>query len=167
MEESAFVKIAHRIRQKAFETGNAYSLNSLDAEDVAQEVMLKLWAMHDELDGVHSIEALACTMARRLSIDEYRRSRATAIHSKDEHIASADSTPADMLEDDENEKWLARKIDLLPTTQHTILYMRQVEHRTNKEIANIIGIEETSVVTLLARARKSLLEDFKKRINMK
>jgi len=42
-----------------------------------------------------------------------------------------------------------------------VLHMRQVEHRTTVQIAKILGIKETSVNTLLARARRQLLEEIR------
>ena len=65
-----------------------------------------------------------------------------------------------MKEDDE---WLTKRFQQLPTTQRTLLYMRQVERRSHEEIAQLLGIETTSVSTLLARARRTLLEEIKRR----
>ena len=63
----------------------------------------------------------------------------------------------------ENERWLDRQLEQLPSTQHTLLYMRQVERRSTKEIARLTGLEEPSVRTLLSRARRTLFEKLKKR----
>ena len=46
-----------------------YVSDDADAEDIAQEVVLKLWVMHDRLDEYRSMEALAVVMARRLSLN--------------------------------------------------------------------------------------------------
>ena len=59
--------------------------------------------------------------------------------------------------------WLEQCIKELPETEHTILYMRQVEKRTNEEIARLLDISVASVSTLLARARRHLLEKIKRR----
>jgi RNA polymerase sigma-70 factor (ECF subfamily) len=66
----------------------------------------------------------------------------------------------------EDEEWLTEKLQQLPTTQRTLIYMRQVERRSHEEIASLLGIEKTSVSTLLARARRTLLEDIKRRNNL-
>jgi RNA polymerase sigma-70 factor (ECF subfamily) len=63
----------------------------------------------------------------------------------------------------ENDAWLEEQLKALPTTQHAILYMRQVERRSGEEIARLLGISEASVRTLLARARRRLLEELKSR----
>ena len=41
--------------------------------------------------------------------------------------------------------------------------MRQVEHRSNAEIARLLGIGEASVSTLLARARHKMLEEIRRK----
>ena len=76
---------------------------------------------------------------------------------------NAGFNPHDELEMREDEAWLQTRVQQLPTTQRTLLYMRQVERRTHEEIASLLGIEITSVSTLLARARRSLLEEIKRR----
>jgi RNA polymerase sigma-70 factor (ECF subfamily) len=78
-------------------------------------------------------------------------------------IVSLTTSPQEMLEMQEDDKWLSEKLQQLPTTQRTLLYMRQVERRSHEEIATLLGIETTSVSTLLARARRTLLEEIKRR----
>ena len=57
---------------------------------------------------------------------------------------------------------LEQRIKELPSTLHAVLKMRQDEKYSNKQIAALLGIKETSVSTLLARARRQLLEEIKK-----
>ena len=78
-------------------------------------------------------------------------------------IVSMNTSPHEELEIRENEEWLLSKLQQLPTTQRTLLYMRQVERKSHEEIAILLGIEVTSVSTLLARARRTLLEEIKRR----
>ena len=56
-----------------------------------------------------------------------------------------------------------KETEQLPTTQRTLLYMRQVERHSHEKIAHLLGIEISSVSTLLARARRTLLEEIKRR----
>lgn len=138
-------------------------MDSADAEDIAQDVMLKLWAMRKDLDKYKSVDSLAALMAKHLALNAKRDRKTVANEDAFGRIATAIAGPAERLETKENEEWLKRKMADLPTTQHTILYMRQVERRDNHEIARILGIGETSVSTLLARARRTLMEELRKR----
>ena len=76
------------------------------------------------------------------------------------------NSPHDLLEMKEDDEWLRARLELLPTTQRTLLYMRQVERRSHEELARLLGIELTSVSTLLARARRTLLEEIKRRASL-
>lgn len=166
MEESAFEQIAVRLRRKAVDVSRTYGLDTAAAEDIAQDVMLKLWSMRDELDGYSSPEGLVARIAGRLALNSMRRRHTVAIGTDEQRMVSLSAGPEEHLEEHEGEEWLTRKIEALPSTQHTILYMRQVERRTHGEIAALLGIKETSVSTLLARARKTLFDEMKRRGNL-
>ena len=69
----------------------------------------------------------------------------------------------DKLEYAELEQWMKEQIDNLPSTSSIVLRMRQLEHRELSEIAEILDIRQTSVSTLLSRARNELLNKLKRR----
>lgn len=164
MEKSAFEQQARLWRQKALEVSWHYGAGSDEAEDIAQDVMLRLWQMHDELEQYRSIEAIVALMAKHQLRNHQRRKPSETL---DEAIVvSLTTSPHEELENKENDEWLSAKLQQLPTTQRTLLYMRQVERKSHEEIATLLGIEVTSVSTLLARARRTLLEDIKRRNNL-
>ena len=154
MDRIAFEQQARTWRQKALSVCIGYGAGKDEAEDIAQDVMLRLWQMHDELEQYRSIEAIVALMARHMLRN----------HPLDEAmIISLNTSPLDELEMKEDDVWLTKRLQQLPTTQRTLLYMRQVERRSHEEIAQMLGIETTSVSTLLARARRTLLEEIKRR----
>ena len=164
MEKSAFEQQARSWREKALEVSLNYGAGKDEAEDIAQDVMLRLWQMHDELEQYRSIEAIVALMAKHQLRNLQRRKPSETL---DEAIVvSLTTSPHEELENKENDEWLSAKLQQLPTTQRTLLYMRQVERKSHEEIATILGIEVTSVSTLLARARRTLLEDIKRRNNL-
>ena len=162
MEEKEFIHIAKELRERAYVASQRMGADDALAEDVAQEVMLRLWQMHESLE-VKRLGNMASIMARNLTIDQRRSVHAVSI--EEEHVSSFVDTsePMQRLEESENEKWLRQKLKQLPRTQQTILHLRQVERLTHREIAERLGLQETSISTLLARARKSLLEEIKKK----
>jgi RNA polymerase sigma-70 factor (ECF subfamily) len=74
-----------------------------------------------------------------------------------------ENTLHDRLEYSDLEKWMDNQIESLPTTSRIVLTMRQLEHRELSEIADILGIKQSSVSTLLARARNELRNKLKRR----
>ena len=164
MDKTAFEQQARTWRQKALSVSMSCGAGRDEAEDIAQDVMLRLWQMHDELERYDSIEALAAMMARHLLINHQRRRKPEVLN--EAKIVSITTSPHEQLEMKEDDQWLTKRLEQLPTTQRTLLYMRQVERRSHEEIALLLGIETTSVSTLLARARRTLLEEIKRRNNV-
>ena len=161
MEKSVFEQKARSWREKALSVSQSYGAGKDEAEDIAQDVMLRLWQMHDELEQYRSTEAVVTLIARHLLRNHQRRKPSETLD--ETMIISLNTSPLDELEMKEDDAWLTKRLQQLPTTQRTLLYMRQVERRSHEEIAQLLGIETTSVSTLLARARRSLLEEIKRR----
>ena len=161
MDRIAFEQQARTWRQKALSVCISYGAGKDEAEDIAQDVMLRLWQMHDELEQYRTIEAIVALMARHMLRNHQRRKRGEALD--EAKLMGIETSPQTLLEIKEDEAWLERKLQQMPTTQRTLLYMRQVEWRSHEEIAQLLGIETTSVSTLLARARRTLLEEIKRR----
>ncbi len=153
--------MARTWREKALNVSRHYGAGKDEAEDIAQDVMLRLWQMHDELEQYRSVEAIVSLMARHLLRNHQRRKTSEALD--EAMIVSLTTSPQEILEMKEDDKWLSAKLQQLPTTQRTLLYMRQVERKSHEEIATLLGIETTSVSTQLARARRTLLEEIKRR----
>ena len=161
MEKSAFEQQARTWREKALSVSIHYGAGIDEAEDIAQDVMLRLWQMHDELERYNSVEAIVSIMSRNLLRNHQRRKPFESL--TEAVTVGATISPQEELETKENEQWLTARLEQLPTTQRTLLYLRQVERRSHDEIATLLGIEPTSVSTLLARARRTLLEEIKQR----
>ena len=148
MDEEAFISAAHELRQSAVSVSRRYGATEVEAQDVAQETMIRLWQMLDTIDG-------------------YRR--AARFHTTG---TLPSDCPADVpapdrrLEEAENEAWLRDRLRRLPSTEYAILHKRQVEGLTTQQIACCLALDERSVSTLLSRARHRLLEDIKRRRNM-
>ena len=161
MDRNAFEQQARSWRKKALQVSRSCGAGKDEAEDIAQDVMLRLWQMHDELDRYRSIEALVTLMAKHLLRNHQRRKPSEPLDKA--IIVSLSTSPHELLEMKEDEQWLTQRLAKLPTTQRTLLYMRQVERHTHEEIAHLLGMETTSVSTLLARARRTLLEEIRQR----
>ena len=162
MTQEDFKKLANETRTKAVSVAEKFGLSHHDAEDIAQDVMLRLWSLHEHFANAAHLKASATITARHLCIDRWRT---THQHKEiDNAIPIADeNTLYDRLEYAELEQWLAEQIGHLPSTSATVLRMRQLEHREVGEIADILGIRPGSVSTLLSRARNELLNKLKRR----
>ncbi|MBR1667815.1 MAG: sigma-70 family RNA polymerase sigma factor [Bacteroidaceae bacterium] len=162
MTQQEFEHRAMQMRTKAVRVACQFGLPMEEAEDVAQDVMLRLWCMHEDIHPHDPTEVLAAMMSRRCCIDRWRL-RKQEVEVDDTLSIIEESNQHDRLEYKELEEWLFRRIDQLPSTCGIILKMRQLEHRELDEIATLLGISKSSVSTLLSRARHQLLEQLKRR----
>jgi len=162
MTQEEFTYMASGMRTKAMSLAGQFGYSQEDAEDIAQDVMLRLWSLHEQLRDAAHLKASTAITAKRLCIDRWRTTH--------QHLKIDDAMPIvdedtlhDQQEYEELEKWLDEQIGSLPSTSGMVLRMRQLEHRELSEIADILGIRQTSVSTLLSRARNELLNKLKRR----
>lgn len=155
MTQEEFTYMANEMRAKAVSIAGNFGYCMDDAEDIAQDVMLRLWSLHEQLNDATHLDASVSITAKRVCIDRWRTTH--QYKEIDDALPIADEdTPHARLEYAELEQWLNEQIDSLPTTAGMILRMRQLERRELSEIADILGIKQSSVSTLLTRARSEL-----------
>lgn len=162
MTEHDFTDMATELRMLALRKGQSYPLDSDEAEDIAQETMLRLWALREKVRSAAHARGLAVCIAAHMSIDKLRKRRTVQLGPSG-HEPAAGSTPDTTLEEKANEEWLEGELRKLPSTEYQVLHLRQVERKGTEEIAAILGVTPQSVATLLSRARRRLMEDIRKR----
>lgn len=163
MTETEFTTIAAALRRLARERAKGF-VDDYEAEDIAQDTMLRLWTFRSELTSRHHAEALAVVIAKQSGIDRMRKRRGVSLENSHSMIAdTASSSPDSSLEERQNEQWLSQRMKSLPTNEYQVLHLRQAEHKSTADIAAILGITEGSVEVLLSRARHKLLAQIKRR----
>lgn len=168
MTEKEFIHLATALRQKALGISRGYGLGPETAEDVAQDAMLKLWSVKDHILSEQHAQGAIVRISRHLCIDIFRLQKGRVpnvpIDAQPFDKTVSHYTPPDiLLENDDNERWLTNKLKELPTNQYLVLHLRQVEKKSIEEIADIVGVTAGSVGTLLARARRKMLEEIRKK----
>lgn len=168
MTEEEFIRIAHDLRQLSLRICGGYGLAPETIEDMAQDAMLKLWSVKGNILSDSHARGTIASISRHLCIDYFRQhKRHPSTIPIDAHpldrVASHNSAPDIAMEEQENERWLQKKLKELPSNQYLVLHLRQVEKKSTEEIAAIVGITPGSVVTLLARARQKMLQEIRKK----
>ena len=160
METTEFEEIASQIRPKLTAYCKRYleaRHRAIDAEDIVQETLVRLWKMGDKLYQYQSIEALGKTIANHLCIDYIRQSK------KKESIPmiseSTVSTDQNIIGED-TQRRLNHAINRLPATQRKMLLMRS-DGMSLDEISAICGTNKTSTKTMISAARRTLLKMMK------
>lgn len=135
--------------------------NSEEAEDVVQEVLLKLWFIRNKLKNYDNLPGLAMTMTKNLCINKLNDIRNREISIDNYLISFPDNqTPLQKLEEKDSMEAVLKIVDQLPSLQKLILRMKHLEGYETEEIALITGSSIESVRMNLSRARKKVKELF-------
>jgi len=127
-----------------------------EAEDVAQETLLRLWRTGGELEvGAHGVRPWLRRVASNLCIDRVRSGRRTTVVDE----VPEQWEPAQQVAGLEQQD-LARRVDqalkALPERQRLALTLFHYEGLSQVEVGSTMGISDEAVESLLARARRSL-----------
>ena len=163
MDKEEFCILTQRIRPEIVAIALHFLKDEMEAEDVAQDTLLKLWTIRVRLRQCGNIRALAKIACKNLCISKLRRQRVIPMELNEEIELISQQNAQWIMEDKENAAWLADQIEELPSTQMQILRMCQQDGLENADIAQILGISETTVRTAKCKARKALMEQLKMR----
>ncbi len=133
-----------------------------EAEDVVQEVYLKVWNMRHQLGKYKSVEGLMVTMTRNRCLDKLRRKKNRMLPLKPEIFhRSTDDLQQQTERSDLVQKVKKMMMDL-PEQQRTIMQLRDVGGYGFEEIAEITGFDGNYIRVNLSRARKKIRLEIEK-----
>lgn len=152
------------LKNKLFRLALRITLDSAEAEDVTSDTLIKVWNKREELRGVESIEAYCMTVCRNLALDRHEKKEAQNLSLEANEIDAADNsfTPDEQLERDEKLRKVHELFNQLPERQRTIMQLRDIEEKSYREIATIMGVSEEVVKVTLFRARQAIREQYDK-----
>ena len=143
------VPVLHFLRHRAL---------AADAEDLAQETFLRAYENLDRYRPAWSFATWLFTIARRVSINHYRRARPTADSPSMEQLEDHGPEPMEKMAEEEDRRGLwSKAAEVLSESQMTAVWLYYVEDLPVKQIARVLEVSQPAVKTLLFRARKKLM----------
>lgn len=130
------------------------------AQDIVQDVYLKLWMIRKNLKDVKDAKAYLFKTARNKLIDSgfYKQSNIIYNDQITDHINISSNVLVKDLEQKEMVDLLKTLLNQLPVVQKEIIHLRDFCCFSNTEVAKIIGESEVYVRVNLSRGRKQLKE---------
>lgn len=158
MTQKEFVTLTHPFRDKIFRLAKRLLVSTEEAQDAAQEILLKLWNKKNGLEAYRSVEALAMTMTKNYCLDQLKSKRASNLSLVHSNYNDREAGLQQRLEDQDSLRWVEKCMNELPETQKLILQLREIEGYEFEEIGQILEMNETAVRVALSRARKTIRE---------
>ncbi len=172
-EIDAFEELIEKYEKMVYNLAYRIFNNYSDAEDMTQEVFLKVYKNIQKCSGKECIKTWVYTIAYNTCIDEIRKRKGKANISlnstidSDEgeyqiEIPSKEATPEKQLINKEEIKEIENAINKLSEVHKTLFFLRDIKGLTYNEISEVMGINIGTVKSKLNRARTNLKNILKK-----
>ena len=159
---AAFELLLERFKDKVFRLAFTMMRNETQAEDVAQDVFVKIWKALPGYHGGASISTWVYTITRNTCLTEFkkRNARPTVSLQEPEMEAAADTIPSLQTADAEAgaEMDVSALLAELPEKYRQVITLFYLEQKAYEEVAAMLGLPLGTVKTLLFRAKKELLQ---------
>jgi RNA polymerase sigma factor (sigma-70 family) len=164
MKSSEFKLLVMPHSSRLYRMAFRLMINREEAEDIVQEVYVKLWGMRNELSNYNSLEALAVRITRNLCLDNLRRRKVNQNAMKAEQMKEAmhSVSPAEILEKKEEAEMIHTLIAALPEPQRSLVHLRHLEGKEYEENSELDNMNLNAIRVSISRARKQMREMLEK-----
>jgi RNA polymerase sigma-70 factor, ECF subfamily len=168
-DQLAWESIVRLYRRKVFNVAYKFVGRHDEAEDLAQDIFLKVFKSLDTFDRRANFQTWLISVSRNLCIDHYRsvrKERETIDRDVDSTEVSPPSvgTPSQIaaLEQRDRVELLREAMAALPATLRTAVLMRDIQECSYHEIARALKLPEGTVKSRINRGRTELARQIRK-----
>jgi len=171
----ALEEVMEQFAPRVYRVAYGITRNQADAEEVVQDVFLRLFRKIDAFEGRSALGTWIYRIAVNTALIKRRGKRATLEVLLEDHLptfrddghregdramllADWSDTPEDQLLSSETRETVRRMIAGLPDHYRAVLLLRDMEELSNEETAEILNDTVASVKSRLHRARMALRE---------
>ena len=161
-DQVAWEEIVRLHRRKVFNIAYKFVGKHDLAEDLTQDIFLKLYRSLDTFDRRANFQTWLISVSRNLCIDHHRsvrKERETINRDVDASTltpVSRDRSAYAQLELRDRVQLLRAALDMLPPTLRTAVLMRDIQELTYQEIADRLNVPEGTVKSRINRGRTEL-----------
>ena len=157
-DHAAFTEIFNRYSALLY----VHAFNKLrdenDARDVVQEMFINLWAKKENLDVANNLSGYLYTAVRNNIFNFIKHQKVTSAYAEKFSGLNQNSEiiTDHLVRERQFAAIIAAEIALLPPRMREIFELRQKEHLSNREIAQKLGLAESTVADQMKKALKTL-----------
>ena len=134
--------------------------NEETANDVAQEVFIKLWEKRAKIE-IKTVRALLYKIASDLFISTYRKEKKDFEFFKHFIPAESNASADDNVHFEELKKQYEQALKTMPENQRMVFLLNRVDELTYPEIAERLGLSVKAIEKRMSLALKYLKENLK------
>ena len=162
-DQAAARQLTLRLAPRAYKQAYRMLGVQADAEDLAQEAMMRVWKIAPEWrSGEAKVTTWLYRVVANLCLDRLRKVQSTSLDAIDEPIDPSPSAADDMQSNARLDALQAALI-ALPERQRQALVLRHIEELANPEIADVMEISVEAVESLTSRGKRALTQILKGR----
>jgi RNA polymerase sigma factor (sigma-70 family) len=169
-DSAAWAEMVRTHHRRVYGLCYRFTGNGTDAEDLTQDVFLKIYSNLSSFDGARgSLAVWITTMTRNLLVDNFRRTRnQRATSSLDEgwdgteelkptdRLVASGRSPHEMVAQKELARMVQEALARVSVELREAVILRDLQDMDYKEIAQVLGIPEGTVKSRISRGRAEL-----------
>lgn len=163
-DENAFLKLYEYCSAKIYNTALSYSKNIEDAEEITQDVFLKIYKQINSFKRNSSLDTWIYRITINTSLNYIHKNQRTKSIKKNLETSKLIDFehPGVLLENKENAKALFKAMEQLNDNQKTAFILSFIEHLPRQQVADIMGLSLKAIEALLQRAKKNMRSHLEK-----
>ena len=165
MSTKRFYEIVLPLKDKLYRYALSIIRDRSEAEDITQDVLLKLWDKKKEITQIENLEAYCYRATRNLTLDRLsiKAFRKTETLDLKNNTLVETTTPQTLYETRETTSIIEQCIEGLSEIQRSIFQLREMEGMSYKEIAETLDLSLEMVKVNLFRARNNIKDSLSKK----
>lgn len=166
-DESAFRLLFNEHWQNMYGVAYMLTKSAPMAEDMVQEIFMKLWIKREQLPKVENFRNYLFILARNHIFNELKKKSTDILFTNHlfEYFHDIKETPEKKLLQKEAQQIIGEIIEHLPQQQKLIYSLSRDEGLSRNEIADRLGIAPNTVRNHLARALEMIRHELQRDVN--
>ena len=166
MNTQIFKKDILPLQDKMYRYALSIVFDTEVAKDIIQEVFLKIWTKRDQLTSIKHKEAWCIRITRNLSLDKLKAANRRNVSLEFvSNETTNDLSPSDEMETNDLLSAIHEAMKDLNNQQKEIFRLRDLMGYSNKEIKEILDLNDNQIKVNLYRARQRIKLKLGKLIN--
>ncbi len=155
-DEAAFGELLEFYRNRVYSHALAYMKRSTEAEDMVQEIFVRVWVYRARLADVKDFSDYLFILSRNRLLSAMRRRVQEMGQELPEDMLQEPDDPDVLLLTQDLAQQLRKAVELLPRQQQAVFTLSRFDHLSQDEIAEKLGISKRTVKFHMGEALRFL-----------